>query len=281
MNTSHGPDPSGPGRRQSVPRRRWLIVPGLAALGLLASAAYVVVGAAVVPQVYTATAAVDVTNAAAGPSQGIVVIPGPVPDLHGQAQTVRSIGVAASAGRMMHSRLSPRALTKNVTVTVPPNSWVLDIACADPSASRAATCANDFAKAYLRSSGRSAAKAVSAQVNTLGRAVTSFSRASATLRAKAAALPLNSPRRAADEARLTWDHGQLRSLTRQVKAVTGEPTHTSSGSIVTLATAPGKPAGPSKLPVLLSGPVAGLLVGVIAAFLLGRRDKRMHDTRAT
>jgi capsular polysaccharide biosynthesis protein len=257
-----------------------LIVPGLAAVGLLASAAYVVGGAEVMPQVYTATAAVDVTSTAIGPSQGIVVIPGRVPDLHGQAKAVRSIGVAVIAGRMMHSGLSPRALTKNVTVTVPPNSWVLAIACADPSASRAATCADDFAKAYLQSSGRSAAKAASAQVNTLRRAVTSLSRARATLLAKAATLPLNSPTRATDEARLTWDHGQLRSFARQIKAVTGELTHTSSGSIVTLATAPGKPGGPSKLPVLLSGPVAGLLVGVIAAFLLGRRDKRTHDTRA-
>jgi hypothetical protein len=128
MNTSHGPDPSGLGRQRSVPRRRWLIVPGLAALGLLASAAYVVVGAEVVPQVYTATAAIDVTSTAIGPSQGIVVIPGRVPDLHGQAKAVRSIGVAVIAGRMMHSGLSPRALTKNVTVTVPPNSWALDIA---------------------------------------------------------------------------------------------------------------------------------------------------------
>jgi capsular polysaccharide biosynthesis protein len=280
MNTSHGPYPSGSGRRRSVPRRRWLIVPGLAALGLLVSAAYVVVGVAVVPQVYTA--AVDVTLTSAGwPSQGIALIPGLVPDLHDQAQAVRSIGVAAIAGRMMHSGLSPQALTKKVTVTVPPNSWVLDIACAGPSAIRAATCADDFAKAYLQSSGRSAAKAVSAQVNTLRRAVTSLSRARATLRAKAAALPVNSPRRAADEAQLTSDHGRLRSFAWQVKAMTGELAKTSSGSIVTLATTPGKPGGPSKLPVLLSGSVAGLLVGVIAAFLLGRRDKRILDTRAT
>jgi succinoglycan biosynthesis transport protein ExoP len=274
MNTSLGPERFEPGGYREVSRRHWPIVLGLAVLGLAAAAVYV----AVVPQAYTATAVVDLP-APAGPSEGIVVIPGLVPDLHGQAQIVRSSSVAAPAGRMMHSGLSAQALSKKVTVTVPPNSWLLDIACADPSASRAATCANDFAKAYLQHRATSLANLADAQVNSLSREVNSLDRAKAALNTKIAALPPNSPRWVADEARLKSDHGRLRWLTQQIETRIGQRTNSPpGGSILTLATPPGKPSSPDKLFALPVGLVAGLLLGLTAVFLLSRRDKRIDGT---
>lgn len=53
----------------------------------------------------------------------------------------------------------------------------------------------------------------------------------------------------------------------------GQLANTSGGLLISVTTPPGQPGGSSKLPVLLSGLTAGLLVGVIAAFSLGRRDK--------
>lgn len=277
MDTSQGPGPSGPGGQRKAPRRHWPIVPGLAALGLLAAVTYAAITPAAVPPLYTATAAVDVTT----PGQGIVLIPALVPHLYGEAQAARSTGVAAIARRMMHSGLSPQALRKKVTVTAPPNSFVLDIACADPSASRAATCANDFARAYLTNRHDSAVAYINARVNTLRRQVIRFTRQAAALTTKMNPLPPNSPQRANDKVMIASYAAQANAYSQQAATADGQLANPSSGSIVTVATPPGNPGGPSTLPVLLSGFVAGLLVGVIAAFVLGRRDKWIHDTRAT
>jgi uncharacterized protein involved in exopolysaccharide biosynthesis len=268
MNTSQGPDPFDLGEQRKVSRRHWLIVSGPAALGLLAAAGY----AAIAPQVYTVAAAVDVPP----PGQGIVLIPALVPDLHGQAQAVRSSGVAAIAGRMMHSGLSPRALSNKVTVTVPPNSFILDIACADPSASRAATCANDFARAYLMNRHNRAAAYVNAQVNTLRRQAIHYTRQAAALTTKMNSLPANSPQRANDNVTIASYAAQATMDSQRAATVGGQLSNTSGGLLVSVATPPGQAGGPSKLPVLLSGLTAGLLVGVIAAFSLGRRDKRIR-----
>jgi uncharacterized protein involved in exopolysaccharide biosynthesis len=278
MNTSQGPGPFDPGGHRKVPRRHWLIVPGLAALGFLAAAAFVAIAPAAAPPVYTATAAVDVTPPF---GQGVVLIPALVPDLHSQAQAVRSAGVAVIAGRMMHSVLSPRALSKKVTVTVPPNSFVLDIACADPSASGAAVCANDFARAYLTNRHDGAVAFVNAQVNWLQRTASQYHRRAAALTDKMNTLPAHSPQRAADRVTIASLTAQATMYAQRAASAGGQLANTSGGSIVTVATPPGEPGGPSRLPVLLSGLTAGLLVGVIAALLVGRRDKRIHGPGAT
>jgi uncharacterized protein involved in exopolysaccharide biosynthesis len=281
METPLGPEQLEPGGRGDMPRRRWPVVLGLAALGLASAAVYVAAAPAGGPRVYTATAAVDVNLTATEPSGGIVLIPGLFPDLHGQAQVVRSVSVATVAGRMMHSSLSPSALSKKVTVRVRPNSAVLDIACADRSARRAATCANDFAQAYLNSRDCAAANVVNAQVNRLSGALGSVDRARAKLNTKIAALPPGSAARVVDEAQLRSDHGELSSLGRQIQSVVGQLTSgPSGGSIKIRATAPEKPRGPSKLLALPAGLVAGLLLGLVAAFLLSRRDKRLHGEEA-
>jgi uncharacterized protein involved in exopolysaccharide biosynthesis len=278
MNGSLGPERFGPDGCRGLPRRRWPIMLGLAVLGLAAAAVYVAVVPRAVPQSSTASAVVDLPTQA-GPGEGIVLIPGLVPDLHGQAQAVRSIRVAAIAGRMMHSALPPRALSNRVTVTVAPGSWLLDIACADPSVIRAATCANDFAKAYLQSRDRSVTNLLGAQVNTLQREVSSLDHARATLKTKIAAMPPTSSRSAADEAQLTSDNGQLRVLTQLIRTKAGQlRTAPAPGSILTFATPPAKPSSPSDLLALPAGLVAGLLLGLITAFLPARRDRRTDGT---
>jgi uncharacterized protein involved in exopolysaccharide biosynthesis len=274
MSASLGPERFEPGGYRGLPRRRWPIVLGSTVLGLAAAALYVAVVPQAVPRPASATAVVDLPTQAE-PGEGIVLIPGLVPDVHGQAQVVRSIRVAAIAGQMMHSALPPRALSKRVTVTVPPDSWLLDIACADPSAVRAATCANDFATAYLQSRDRSVINLLDAQVNSLQREVSSLQHAKATLKTKIAAMPPNSSGSVADEAQLTSDNGQLRVLTQLIRTKVGQlRTAPAPGLILTLAAPPAKPNSPSNLPALPAGLVAGLLLGLIAAFSLARRDKR-------
>jgi uncharacterized protein involved in exopolysaccharide biosynthesis len=68
---------------------------------------------------------------------------------------------------------------------------------------------------------------------------------------------------------------------RQIQSVTGQLTGApSGGSIITRATPPERPGGPSRLLAPPAGLVAGLLLGLIAAFLLDRRDRRLHGEEA-
>src|SRR6516165_8422001 len=86
-----------------VLRRRWLIVVGGAALGLVGALAYV----AVAPKSYVATAGVYVTTTGADVGAGIQGnrIGNSHVDLDTEAQVITSGVVATRAGRMMHSSL--------------------------------------------------------------------------------------------------------------------------------------------------------------------------------
>ena len=274
MNTSHRPDPSGPGGFLGALRGRWQIAPGLAVLGLLAAAAYVLV----VPKVYTASASV---RPAAVPGSRIILLPVqvPVPGLDTEAPIVNSPGVAAMARKMLRSSLSPLALSKQVTVNVSPESGVLDISCAASSASGAASCANAFAKAYLQDRHTAAAAPLRAQLKTLNAKVTSLNKSIATLNTQIAGLPPNSPTRINDQAAVANDKSLLSGLNHQVAALRlrQAAANSSGGQVITAASPPGKQASPDKTLVLPGGLAAGLLLGLIAEFWLDRRDKRIRS----
>jgi uncharacterized protein involved in exopolysaccharide biosynthesis len=272
MNASQRPVSSGPGGFLEALRGRWQIAPGLAALGLLAAAAYVLV----VPRVYTATSAVRPT---AAPGGRIILLPVqvPVPGLGGDAQAAGSAGVAAMAGKMLHSRLSPLALSKQITVTVRPGSGVLGITCAASSASGAASCANAFAKAYLQDRGAAAAASLNAQLHVLQGKITALQKTVSMLNTKISGLPSNAPARINDQATAASDTAQLQALNQRLASLTVDLTNTSGGHIVTAASPPGTPASPDKTLVLPGGLAAGLLLGLIAEFWLDRRDKRIRS----
>lgn len=275
MNTSRRPDSPGPGGLLETLRGRWQIAPGLAVLGLLAATAYVLA----VPTVYTATASVRPSSAgSAVPSSRIILLPVqvPVPVLATEAQIVTSTSVAAMAGKMLRSSLSPLALSKQVTVTVPPDSGVLDITCTASSASGAAACANAFAQAYLENRSAVAAASLEARLRVLQGKVNALQRAIYTLHTQIGRRPSNSPTRITDQASEASHRAQLNTLKPQVAALLQALTDTSGGQIVTAASPPGKPAGPDKTLMLPGGLAAGLLLGLIAEFWLDRRDKRIR-----
>ena len=255
-----------------VPRHRWRIVLGLAVLGLLAAAAYVTV----VPRVYTATAAVNVEPTAANQNNAVAGshTVGATVNLDTEAQVAVSIRVAAIARRMLHSPVTPWTLAQRVTDTIPPNSTLLDIACTASSAIGAATCANDFAKAYLQNRSQSATNYLNQQLAKLHQKINALNQAESALSTKISALPSDSPARAADQARLKTDQNQSAKLTQQYAATSALAAQTNGGAVITSATPPGNPSSPSNLLVLPGGLAAGLLLGLIAAFLRDRRDKR-------
>lgn len=263
MNTSRRPDSSGPGGFLEALRGRWQIAPGLAVLGLLAAAAYLLA----VPGVYTATASVR--------PAGLILLPVRVPGPGGDAQAVPSAGVAARAEKMLHSRLSALELSSKVTMTAQPGSGVLDIACTVSSASGAAACANAFAHAYLQDRSASWETVISQQTTRLQSQVSSLQKRVAGLNAKISALPSHSVKRAAAQAELSSARRLLNSLNGQLAGLMGQAIQASGGTVITAAAPPREPDRPGKTLVLASGLAAGLLLGLIVEFWVDRRDKRI------
>jgi capsular polysaccharide biosynthesis protein len=275
MNPVQQPDSFEAADYVGVLRRRWWIVLACTVLGLVVAFGYVTVA----PKAYTATASVTVVPTAADQSNVVAGsrTSGATVNLDTESQVVQSTTVATIAGKMMHSPLTPWALAQQVNVTVPPNSSILDISCKASTAVGAATCANDFAKAYLQNRSQSATNYVNQQLAKLQQKINGLNQAEGALNTKISALPSNSPARAADQALLKTDKSQVTKLTQKYAATSALVAQTNGGSVITLATPPGKPSSPKKLLILPSGLLAGLLIGLIAAFLVDRRDKRIRN----
>jgi capsular polysaccharide biosynthesis protein len=259
-----------------VLRRRWWVVLTLACLGVAAAFAYVEVA----PKTYTATAAVYVSPTAADQNNQVAGsrTNGAV-NLDTEAQVVRSAVVATIAAHLMHSPLTAWKLSNEISVTVPPNSQILDIACNAPSATGAAECANAFAEAYLQNRSANATSWVNAQVNALQSKVSALQKTVTSLKTKISSLPAKSATRLSDEAQIASDEGQLHSYTAHIAALTEAGANNSGGHIITTAGRPGKPSSPKKSLVLPSGLAAGLVLGLIVAFAWDRRDKHVRSAQ--
>src|SRR5580700_7217021 len=220
MNPVPRPDSFEAADYVGVLRRRWWIALALMIVGLVGAFGYVTVA----PKVYSATASVNVVPTAA--DQGNAVAGsrtnGATVNLDTQAQVVTSTGVATLAGKMMHSPLTTWQLAQQVAVTVPPNSSILDIACKASTAAGAATCANDFAKAYLQNRQQSAVSYVQGQLTTLQSQISALNSQEAALSTKISTLPTNSPARAADTAQLGSDKSKLSKLIQDYANINGQ-----------------------------------------------------------
>lgn len=274
MNSVQRPDSFEAADYVGVLRRRWLSVVVVTVIGLVGALGY----ALVAPKTYVATAEVAVTPTGADQTNGVSgsrTSSGSV-NLDTEAQNVTSATVASAAGKVMHSALPAWQLSQQVSVTVPPNSSDLLIGCKASTGSGAAACANAFAGAYLANRKATSLASLNAQIATVTGKVNQLNSQAASLSGKVGSLPANSSQRLAAQADLTGVQNQIHALTSQLSTLTGLAANNSGGSIITPATAPGKPASPKKALVLPAGVVAGLVLGLIIAFVRDRRDKRIY-----
>jgi uncharacterized protein involved in exopolysaccharide biosynthesis/Mrp family chromosome partitioning ATPase len=276
MNPSQRPDSFQSVDYTGVLRRRWWIVLAGAVIGLIGALVYTQIA----PKSYTATSTVNVVATGADQNSNVANSrTGGTVNLDTEAQLVTSGTVASIAGKMMHSSLSPYQLSKQISVTVPPNSTVLTINCSSSTAASAATCAQDFAKAYLQNRSATAASTLANQAKILNAKVASLQSSVAKLNTSIGSLPKNSPTRASDETLAGGDRSQIASLNHQISGINGQAANINGGSIITVATPPGKPSSPKKSLILPSGLVIGLLIGLVVAFVWDRRDKRLHSAQ--
>jgi polysaccharide biosynthesis transport protein len=258
-----------------VLRRCWWLIVVFAVVGILGSAGYY----AKAHKVYVATASVYVTATSATANQVADGRTSGAVNLDTEAQVVQSATVAQAAAKLMHSPAPLQKLIGRVSVTVPANSQVLLISCEAGSADGSATCAQSFAQAYLTYTATSTTSAANSQISSLQSKISALEAASAKLSVEVGSLPSNSSQRATAQQQLTSDQSQLDSLNSQVAELTAELANPSGGSIISSATPPSSPSSPRKLLVFPSGLVAGLLIGLIAAFIWDRRDRRIRGPR--
>ena len=277
MNPVQRPDSFEAADYVGVLSRRWLTIVALTIVGLIGSLGY----ALVAPKTYSTAAEVIVTPTGADQSNGVSgsrTNSGSV-NLDTEAQNVTSATVASAAGKIMHSTLASWQLSQQVSVTVPPNSADLLIACKASTATGAAQCANAFAQAYLHNRSETSISSLNAQIATLQGKVNALNNQAAALSGKVSSYPANSSQRLAAQEQLTGVQNQIHALTSQLSTLTSLAANNSGGRIITPATPPGKPTSPKKALVLPAGVVAGLVLGLIIAFVRDRRDKRIHASK--
>jgi len=274
MNSVQRPDSFEVADYTGVLRRRWWVVLGLALLGVAAAFAFIKVA----PKTYSATTSVYVaptgadqnTNLANGRTTGTV-------NLDTEAQIVQSGTVAKIAAGLLHSTLTPADLSKQITVTVPPNTQVLQIGCSASSRDGAVACANAFAKAYLKNRRGAATTAIKAQERAVQATISALQKQASFWDTKVRTLPAKTTLRFNAVTQLNAVRNQLNALNATQANLAAQAANSSGSYIITFAPHPTSPSSPRKLLALPSGLMAGLLLGLIGAFWLDRRDKRIHD----
>ncbi len=260
-----------------VLRRRWWVVAVLACIGLaIGAAAY-----KVAHKSYTATAAVYVS---ALPTDTHTT-PGSV-DMDTEAQLVTSNAVATVASRHMHGRrMTPSQVANAVTVTIPANTNLLDIACQASPASRASDCANAVAGAYLAVRLGNATSIMSGEVASLRSKAGSLLPQVAKTKASRQTSSNATTKTVTSELQVKAIDSQFNSLLSHINSLTSQlaslqaPHNTTAGHVEALARPPSSPSSPKKLLLLPSGLLGGLIVGLIAALCLEVRDDRLREGR--
>jgi Mrp family chromosome partitioning ATPase/capsular polysaccharide biosynthesis protein len=231
-------------------RRKWLVlalaVIAAAATYLISSSQHKVYTASTELYVQDADPVVDLTDlGAAGPPTG--------PALANVAQLLSARSVTAAVDR----RLGALATGGSVTATPSSISSFITITASSPTAKGAAALANGYVQAYLASQRRAVAAAARSEV-----------RAS---RASLASLP-PSPLSASQQRQTIL---QQMAVYRQI-ALNPNPGATQ----VNPATVPALPSSPNPTRDAIFGLIAGLVLGMIAAFVMELVDLRIVSVSA-
>jgi len=253
-------------------RRKWLILTCVL-LGLALAAGFT----ALESKTYTATTSVLVRPVgpavvASNPTSSAAAKTGI--NLDTEAQLVKSEGVTAAAGKLLKSDVTARQLAKNITVTVPPNTTVLDISYDAGTARGAANGAQAVATAYLRYRSADEANSIKLQRTIIQQQVNQLQVQLQAATAKVAALPSNSPDRALAQANQSALVSQIATQQTQVAALAAPVTDV--GNVVNAAIVPSRPSSPVLLLNLAGGLMLGLLVGLALALFRERADHRIR-----
>jgi uncharacterized protein involved in exopolysaccharide biosynthesis/Mrp family chromosome partitioning ATPase len=198
-------------------------------------------------------------------------------NLDTEAQVVRSLVVADRARGLMGSGVPADELVKFVTVTVPPNSQVLQIDFEARTPQEAQSGSHAFAQAYLDLRAATATRALENETTAIKQQISEVNKQLSQVAGQIAAAPANSVERERAEAArnvLTQQLGTLNGRLTPLLAASLDP-----GEIISDARLPTNPSSPNRTLNLASGLAAGLLFGMVLALVLDRLDTRVRRGR--
>jgi len=252
-----------------VLRRQWaLVVLGLVVGGLAGLAAL-----QFTPMTYESTSSVLVqptgedSNVANGRTSSDI-------NLDTEAQIVTSTVVAGQAAEVMSSTATPRELAKQVEVGIPPNTTVLNITFTAATAEEAQQGAEAFGDAYLDNRRDIAEDRVRASQDGLEESIAALKAELQEVNSKLGSSSIGASQRANLGTQRDLLIQQIRAGAAALGPLATEDVE--PGAVLTEAQLPASPEGLSPGLVLSSGLFAGLLLGVVAAVIRDRRDRRVR-----
>ncbi|MER5608931.1 Wzz/FepE/Etk N-terminal domain-containing protein [Micromonospora tulbaghiae] len=250
-------------------RRRWWILLLAAVLGLGGGLALNQIQEAR----YTSTTSLLVRPLGTGAESN----PNAKVNLDTEAQVVRSLVVAERAKALMKVDTGADQLVKSVTVKVPPNSQILQVAYETNSPEGAQSGSHAFAQAYLDLRKATAQKALENETNALKQQIAGLNKELSAVAGRIAAAPSNSPERERAEAERSVLTNQLNGLNNRLSPLVSAGSD--PGEIISDARLPERPSSPNRTLNLASGMGAGLLLGIVLALVLDRLDTRIRRGR--
>ncbi|MFC3994838.1 Wzz/FepE/Etk N-terminal domain-containing protein [Nocardiopsis sediminis] len=255
-------------------RRRWRTI----AAGTLAGLAAAAVALLVAPETYTGTSSVQVrptgiaelTGERSGRTNGEV-------NLDTEAQVARSAQVAAAAAELMGTGASAADLRERVSVTVPPNSSVLEIGYSAIGPDSARQGAEAFADAYLAHRTAEVESQVDRRLDALRKEVDARYGEMEDLAETAD--DGSGAERIRAESRLEAVQTEIADLNGEINPLAALRDSVVPGEIITAATTPDAPSSPVPAVWLTGGALLGLLAGLALAVADDRGDGRLHCLR--
>ncbi|TQN37555.1 capsular polysaccharide biosynthesis protein [Blastococcus colisei] len=250
-------------------RRQWWVVVAAVAVAIGLAATYT----AVATPEYTSTTSVLVspTGTAGTSSSG----PRTTINMDTEAQIITSTEVMEAVADWLNFAGDPRELAERVSISVPPNTEILDISFTGLTAADARWGAEAFASAYLLNREDAAASSVRAQQESLQARIADLDARLAALSEATAALPSDSASRAYNQAQAANLNDQLGDLSAQLNALDAFAVR--PGEVITQASLPASPSSPQPLLSLAAGALGGLLLGVGLAVLRQRSDRYVRQ----
>ncbi len=246
------------------------VVPVL--VGMLIGAAVALLVTALLHKRYTATSRVlvsatgveNTSQSSARTNTGI--------NLDTEAQLVKSAAVVERATQTYRplTKQTFEDLVSDISVTVPPNTTVLEIAFTANAAKVARAGANALATAYLADRQGNAQNVLDRQKRNAQQSVAALTSELQNVSQQAAASKTNGYLRT----RIALVKNQIDSENRQI--VTLGTVQITPGRVITAASLPVKASSPSMIINLASGIGLGLILGLLAAWLLLRYRRKVR-----
>jgi capsular polysaccharide biosynthesis protein/Mrp family chromosome partitioning ATPase len=253
-------------------RRRWWIL----VLGVLLGGVAGLGAAKLVPKSYTSQTSVLVQQGAVTDQTSSRTSSTGV-NVDNEAQLVTSTVVVQEAQHLLKTSTPVATLVQDITVTVPPNTAILTIACQASKPTAAQACASAVASAYIGVRAQSLQTQVSNQLTNVNNQIKALTAQVQKISGQVSNLPAGSPDLVFANAQKSVIIQTLNTLYTQQANLTAPIAP--PALVISGASMPTSPSKPSKVLFLASGVMVGLLLALLLAVLLQRMDRRVHDAR--